>query len=309
MRIGNTEIGAGHPCYIISEIGINHNSSLDIARDLIKAAAAAGCNAVKLQKRSPEHCVDPAQWDVERDTPFGRMKTIDYRRRMEFTEQQYELLALAADEAGVHWFASCWDVPSVEFVERFDPVAHKVASASITDDDLLDAIRDTGRPVIMSTGMSTQRQIQRAITRLGPRIFELSGPAGPTERFSDLALLHATSTYPCPDHEINLRAMFQLRDDYPGIPIGYSGHELGIHITEAAVAMGACIVERHITLDRTMKGSDHAASLEPAGLAKLVRNIRSIERAMGDGVKRVYQSEMGPMGKLRRVRGDAAENG
>ncbi|MEU1408056.1 N-acetylneuraminate synthase family protein [Streptomyces sp. NPDC005728] len=292
-RIGERPVGPGHPVYVVGEIGINHNGSLEDAFALIDAAAEAGCDAVKFQKRTPEICTPRDQWDVERDTPWGRMTYIDYRHRVEFDEDDYRAIDAHAAKKGIDWFASPWDVPSVEFLERFENVrAHKVASASLTDDDLLRALRATGKTVILSTGMSTPRQIRHAVEVLGS---------------ADILLCHATSTYPAPAEELNLRMLDTLARAYPNVPIGYSGHEIGLQTTLAAVALGACFVERHITLDRANWGSDQSASVEPQGLVRLVRDIRIIEQSLGDGVKRVYDSELGPMKKLRRVQGDLAE--
>ncbi|MEU8462256.1 N-acetylneuraminate synthase family protein [Streptomyces sp. NPDC029003] len=293
-RIGNKEVGAGRPAYVIGEIGINHNGELANALALIDAAADAGCDAVKFQKRTPEICTPRDQWDIERDTPWGRMTYIDYRHRVEFGEDEYRAVDEHCAERGIAWFASPWDTEAVAFLEKFDVPAHKVASASLTDDELLRALRATGKTVILSTGMSTPQQIRHAVEVLGSE---------------NIVLLHATSTYPAKAEELNLRVIQSLEAAYPNVPVGYSGHETGLQTTVAAVAMGACAVERHITLDRAMWGSDQAASVEPGGLARLVRDIRTIETALGDGVKRVYASELGPMKKLRRVQGTPAAEG
>ncbi|MFG2621953.1 N-acetylneuraminate synthase family protein [Streptomyces sp. NPDC048507] len=293
-RIGDKEVGAGRPAYVIGEIGINHNGELANALALIDAAADAGCDAVKFQKRTPEICTPRDQWDIERDTPWGRMTYIDYRHRVEFGEDEYRAVDEHCAQRGIAWFASPWDTEAVAFLEKFDVPAHKVASASLTDDELLRALRATGKTVILSTGMSTPQQIRHAVEVLGSE---------------NIVLLHATSTYPAKAEELNLRVIHSLEAAYPNVPVGYSGHETGLQTTVAAVAMGACAVERHITLDRAMWGSDQAASVEPGGLARLVRDIRTIETALGDGVKRVYASELGPMKKLRRVQGTPAAEG
>jgi N-acetylneuraminate synthase len=223
--------------------------------------------------------------DVPRETPWGTMTYLEYRYRVEFDADQYREIGAYADSKGLDWFASPWDEPSVDFLEDLDVVAHKVASASVTDIGLLQRLRDTGKPIILSTGMSTIEQIDRAVEVLG------------TE---DLVMLHATSTYPLPPEEANLLMIDTLQQRY-GVPVGYSGHEPGLQISLAAVAMGAVAVERHITLDRAMWGSDHAASLEPHGLMSLVRDIRIIGTARGDGVKKVFPGELAPLSKLRRV--------
>ncbi|MGW9158060.1 N-acetylneuraminate synthase family protein [Microbacterium sp. NPDC055665] len=286
VSIGSRVIGGGRPAYVIAEIGLNHNGDVDIAKKLIDVAARAGADAVKFQKRTPEISTPEHMRDVPRETPWGVMSYLDYRRRVEFGRAEYVEIGDHATMLGLDWFASPWDVPSVDFLEDLNVVAHKVASASLTDTELLIRLRETGKPVILSTGMSTIEQIDRALDTLG------------TDR---VVLMHATSTYPLEPEEANLRVIATLRDRYPGVPVGYSGHERGLQISLAAVAIGAVAVERHITLDRTMWGSDHAASLEPTGLEHLVRDIRVIERATGDGVKRVFDSERAPMAKLRRV--------
>ena len=285
VKIGDRLVGAGRPVYVIGEIGINHNGDMAIARRLIDVAANAGCDAVKFQKRTPEICVPVEQQGKMRATPWGEMTYLEYKHRVEFGEEENAEIDRYWAQHGVQWFASPWDVPSVEFLERFDVVTHKVASASITDREMLRALAATGKPVILSTGMSELKEIDEAVEILG------------TGR---LVILHATSTYPLPAEEANLRTIDTLRERY-GVPVGYSGHERGLQISLAAVTLGACAVERHITLDRTMWGSDHAASLEPTGLQHLVRDIRVIESALGDGVKRVFPGEVEPRERLRRV--------
>ncbi|TDN93148.1 N-acetylneuraminate synthase family protein [Microbacterium sp. BK668] len=286
VTIGTRVIGGGRPAYVIAEIGLNHNGDVELAKRLIDLAADAGADAVKFQKRTPELATPEHMRDLPRETPWGTMSYLDYRRRVEFGRDEYIEISDHALLRGLEWFASPWDAPSVAFLEDLGVVAHKVASASVTDVELLEALRETGKPVILSTGMSTIEQIDRAIDVLG------------TDR---LVLMHATSTYPMEPEEANLRVIPVLRERYPGVPVGYSGHERGLQISLAAVALGAVAIERHITLDRTMWGSDHAASLEPTGLQHLVRDIRVIEAALGDGVKRVFPGELAPMAKLRRV--------
>lgn len=289
IRIGDRIVGPGESTFVIGEIGINHNGSLDVARQLIDGAAAAGADAVKFQKRTPELCVPVEQWNLERETPWGRMTYIDYRHRVEFGQEEYAEIDWYCKERGIQWFASCWDEPSVEFIEQFDVPAYKSASASLTDHDLLAAMKATGKPLIASTGMSSWDQITSAVDALGT---------------NDLAIAHSTSAYPCDVEELNLKMITTLQSAFPGVPIGYSGHETGLAPTWAAVALGAAFVERHITLDRAMWGSDQAASVEMGGFAMLIRNIRDIEASLGDGVKQVYESELGPMKKLRRVMAD-----
>lgn len=283
-NIGDRTVGSGHRCYVIAEIGINHNGDLDVARRLIDVAADAGCDAVKFQKRTPELCVPPNQRDVLRETPWGTMTYLEYRYRVEFDHKAYQEINDHCRVQGIDWFASPWDEDAVEFLEAFNPVAYKVASASVTDASLLNRLKSTDRTVILSTGMSTLDEIDAAVEHLGR---------------DQLLIAHATSAYPCPLEELNLRMIRTLADRY-GVPIGYSGHETGLPPTVAAVALGATFVERHITLDRAMWGSDHAASVEPDGFRRLVRHVRAVESALGDGVKQVYESELPIRAKLRR---------
>ncbi len=286
IEIGNKLVGDGQPVFVIAEIGINHNGSLDLARKLIDGAVLAGADAVKFQKRTPEKCVPPEQWYVERDTPWGRMAYIDYRRKVEFGEEEYSEIDLHCRKHGMIWFASCWDEDSVDFMEQFDPPCYKIASASLTDTEMLLKKRSTGRPLILSTGMSTQEEIDFAVESLG---------------LENLLIAHSTSTYPCPPQQLNLRMIQTLKKLYPDCAIGYSGHEVGLSPTWAAVTLGATFVERHITLDRSMWGSDQAASVEIGGFRRLVSNIRDVEQALGDGVKRVYREELEKRKVLRRM--------
>ncbi len=287
VKVAERYIGEGEPVYIIAEIGINHNGSLEIAKKLIDGAVFAGCDAVKFQKRTPELCVPKDQWNIERDTPWGRMTYIDYRHKVEFSEEEYGEIDRYCSEKGIHWFASPWDEEAVDFLEKFNPVVYKLASASLTDDVLLNKIKQTGRPIMLSTGMSTIEQVEHAV--------ELTGK-------ENLLLAQSTSSYPCKLEELNLRVISTYKEKFPTVPIGYSGHETGLSPTFAAVALGASFVERHITLDRAMWGSDQAASVEIQGFFRLVSNIRDIEKSLGDGVKRVFESEQKSIKKLRRAK-------
>ncbi|MCW8812070.1 MAG: N-acetylneuraminate synthase family protein, partial [Chlorobium sp.] len=278
IKVGNRMIGDGHPVFIVAETGINHNGSLDIAKKLIQGAKAAGADAVKFQKRTPEICVPKDQWNVERDTPWGRMTYIDYRYKVEFSKEDYSVIDKFCKEKNIIWFASCWDEEAVDFMEQFDVPIYKTASAILTDINLLKKHKTLNKPVMISTGMSTMEEIEEAV-----KIFENKNHL----------VAHSTSTYPCPNEELNLKMITTLREKYPNTPIGYSGHETGLAPTWAAVVLGASFVERHITLDRAMWGSDQAASVEVNGFNRLIRNIRDIEIALGDGIKKVYQSEMG----------------
>lgn len=286
VSIGGTSLGDREPVYVIAEIGLNHNGDVEVARRLIDAAADAGAQAVKFQKRTPEVSTPEHMKSVLRQTPWGEMTYLDYRYRVEFDRAQYIEIGDHATLRGLDWFASPWDEPAVEFLEDLGVAAHKVASASLTDRGLLRALQATGKPIILSTGMSTLEQIELAVEDIG------------TER---LVLLHATSTYPLPPHETNLRMIPTLKAMYPGVPVGYSGHEQGLQISLAAVGLGAVAVERHITLDRRMWGSDQQASLEPHEFAALIRDIRIVSEALGDGIKRIYPGELAPLAKLRRV--------
>ena len=285
VKVGNRYVGDGHPVYIIAEIGINHNGNIEVAKQLIDASAVAGCDAVKFQKRTPELCVPDDQKDKMRHTPWGYISYMEYREKVEFGKDEFSEIVDYCQVKGIDWQASAWDEPSVDFLEQFDPLAHKVASASLTDSTLLLKMRQQGRPIILSTGMSQMEQIKAAVELVGT---------------DDLILAHCTSAYPCPPAELNLKMIQTLRDMYP-CPIGYSGHEVGLPTTVAAVTLGACLIERHVTLDRAMWGSDQAASIEPGGLRKLVKYIRVVEEALGDGVKTVYESEQPGLHKLRRT--------
>ena len=285
VKIGNRLVGDGQPTYIVAEIGINHNGSLDLAKQMIQAAYHAGVDAVKFQKRTPELCVPLEQRGQMRETPWGYITYLDYRYKVEFGDKEYQEIERFCQELGMTWFASVWDEPSVDFLEAFNPVAYKIPSASLTDHGLLRHLRKTGRPIILSTGMSTMEEIRAAVAELG---------------LENLVITHATSTYPCEPEELNLRMIPTLRQEF-NIPIGYSGHEVGLVPSAVAVALGACMVERHITLDRAMWGSDQAASVEPGGFERLVKYVRVTEQSLGDGVKVVYESEMGARKKLRRV--------
>lgn len=285
VLIAGRPVGSGQPCYVTAEIGLNHNGEVELAKRLIDAAKEAGCDAVKFQKRTPEACVPPEYRDVMRETPWGLITYLEYRYKVEFSDEQFREVDEYCRQVGLAWFCSCWDEESVRFMEQFDPPCYKIASAGLTDSALLRAYRQTGRPLILSTGMSTLDQIDRAVDILGR---------------DDLIILHCTSTYPSQPEELNLRVMASLAQRY-GVPVGYSGHEVGLAASLAAAALGACFIERHITLDRSMWGSDQAASVEPHGFKRLVRDIRLIETALGDGVKRVYDSEKPIIGRLRRV--------
>ena len=285
VSVGKKFIGEGAPVYIIAEIGINHNGDIEIAKQLMDVAVETGCDAVKFQKRTPEICVPEEQKSIPRETPWGTMTYFEYKKRIEFEQKEFEQIDAYAKKIGIDWFASPWDVPSVDFLESFNVPCQKIASACLTDSELLTAINKTKTTTILSTGMSSMQEIDKAVSLL-------SGVP--------LAIAQATSTYPAEASELNLRAIQTFAEKY-NVPVGYSGHERGLQVTIAAVALGATFIERHITLDRSMWGTDHSASLEPEGLKKLVRDIRIIELALGDGKKKVYDSEIPIRAKLRRV--------
>lgn len=285
VRVGDRFVGDGQSVFVVAEVGINHNGCLDTALRLVDAAADAGCDAVKFQKRTPALCVPQHQRSVRRETPWGCLTYLEYRERVELWEREYAAIDRHCRQRGILWFASCWDEAAVDFVEAYDPPAFKAQSAAVADLPLLRRLRRTGRPVILSTGMSTMQEIRDA-----RRVF---GDGG-------LVLCHSTSAYPCVPEELNLRMIQTLQREFAD-PIGYSGHEVGLPTTVAAVALGARYVERHITLDRAMWGTDQSASVEPDGFKRLVHYIRVVERAMGDGVKRIYESELPIRAKLART--------
>jgi N-acetylneuraminate synthase len=285
VRIAGREVGPERPCFVVAEIGINHNGSVDIARQLIDLAARHGVDAVKFQKRSVEVVYTPEELARPRESPFG-VTNGDLKRGLEFGDDEYRQIDAYCRERSMPWFVSCWDLESVDFIERFDPPCHKVASACLTDDELLRRLVRTGRPVILSTGMSTLQEIDHAVALLDG---------------AELVVLHSTSTYPAAPETLNLDVIAALRERYR-TPVGYSGHEVGVMPSVLAACLGAVMVERHVTLDRAMWGTDQAASLEPHGVELLVRYIRSIPVVRGDGRKVIYDSERPILAKLRRER-------
>jgi N-acetylneuraminate synthase len=287
VKIGSKAVGPNESIYVVGEIGINHNGDIAVVKQLIDVAATSGLDAVKFQKRTPELCVPRDQWNIERETPWGVMTYIDYRHKVEFDESEYQEISDYCKSKEVEWFASPWDEVSVDFLENFNTPVYKIASASVTDIPLLKKIASTGRPVILSTGMSTMEQIRKAV-----RVFNIE----------NLIICHSTSAYPCDSSELNMRMIETLRDEFD-VPIGYSGHEVGLAPTLVAASLGARLIERHITLSRAMWGTDQAASIEPQGVVKLVRDIRTVEESLGDGVKKVYDSELPIIRKLRRAIG------
>lgn len=286
IKIGNRIIGHNQPTYITAEIGINHNGDLDTAKQLIDAAVSAGCDAVKFQKRTPELCVPEDQQSVTRETPWGVLTYLDYRKKIEFGIDEYAQIDRYCRDKGMLWFASCWDIPSVDFIGRFNPPCYKIASATLTDTALLEYINRQNKPVILSTGMSTMAEIRQSVSLL---------------QKNQLLVAHSTSSYACCHEELNLLMIPTLKKELDCL-VGYSGHEDNILPSCIAVSLGAVLVERHITLDRNMWGSDQKASLEPSGLRQLVADIREVEKTLGDGVKRVYETELQSMARLRNCR-------
>lgn len=317
LMIGDKRIGEGYSCFVAAEIGINHNGSLEITKRLIDAAVEAGADAVKFQKREVEvvytagelaqprkvdrsiiknafdrMIVEGVQYKILPEEAMNRLKENpenttngDLKYALEFGLKDYDTIDKYCRDRRIIWFASSWDGLSAHFVNGYNVPCHKIASACLTHIDLLKRVRSNGKPVILSTGGSTIEQVQKAVEILGRE---------------DLILLHCVANYPCDDDEVNLQVMRALRAAFPGVPIGYSGHEIGILPSMMAVAMGACLVERHITLDKNMPGSDHRASLEPREFKQMVDEIRRFEKIRGDGIKRVLPSEVSVMKKLRR---------
>ena len=283
VRIGDRLVGDGQPCYIIAEIGINHNGDIGIAKQLIDLAKFAGCDAVKFQKRTIDVVYSPEELAKPRENPFGETNG-DLKYGLEFGQEEYHIINEYCKVKNIDWFASCWDEASVDFINQFNVPCFKLASASITDDELLRHHKTKGKPIIMSTGMSTLEQIDHAVEILGK---------------DNLIVLHTTSTYPTPYKELNLSVIPELNKRF-GVPVGYSGHETGISTSVATIALGASVIERHVTLDRASWGSDQAASLGPSGLMKMVKEVRLVEEAMGDEIKKVMKSEMPIIEKLRR---------
>tara|TARA_X000000368_G_scaffold199442_1_gene157522 strand:+ start:9409 stop:10287 length:879 start_codon:yes stop_codon:yes gene_type:complete len=284
VNIGNKLISNENNSYLIAEIGINHNGDLDNVIKLMNNSKEAGFDCVKFQKRTPELSTPDSQKNVMRETPWGDMTYLEYKKRIELDQEAYSAIDQHSKKIDIDWTASCWDIPSVDFIADFNVPFIKIASASLTDKDLIQKIKNTKKPIILSTGMSTMDEIKKAVAVLDK---------------SELILLHTTSSYPCAPEELNLNMIKTLRNQFPELIIGYSGHEVGLASTLAAVTLGAKVIERHITLSRAMWGTDQSASIEMAGMTKLVKDIRTIESSLGDGIKKVYDSEQTPLQKLR----------
>ena len=274
--------------YIIAEIGINHNGDLAIAKKLIDIAKVAGCDVVKFQKRNPDVCVPEHQKTVMRDTPWGKMTYLEYKYKVEFEKKEYDEIDTYCKNKQIDWTASPWDLDSLNFLNKYDVPFIKIPSALLTDIELIKESTKTGKKIIISTGMSTIEEIDTAVDA----IKEINSNAS-------YAILHCNSTYPAPNDELNLKCIQTLKDRYK-CEVGYSGHEFGLTTTIASVCLGATIIERHITLDRTMWGTDQMCSVEPQGLIKLVRGVRELNNALGDGVKIVTETEKPIRDKLRK---------
>lgn len=267
---------------IIAEIGINHNGSVEIAKKLIDLAALSGCDYVKFQKRTPELCVPEEQKYKKRQTPWGEMTYIDYKHKIEFEKEQYDEIDKYCKQKNISWFASVWDQPSVDFMKNYADIT-KIGSALITNLDLCKYARKNNKKLIISTGMSTEEEIEQSILLCNPDV-----------------VMHTNSTYPSPVEELNLNYINWLKERWQDKEIGYSGHEYGLVTTFAAVALGSTWIERHITLDREMWGSDQLSSVEPTGLIKLVKGIRDIEKSLGNyGPRKLLGKEIDKKKSLR----------
>jgi len=287
VKVGAKLVSEISPTYMIAEIGINHNGDLEIAKKLIDEAVKAGFDAVKFQKRTVKIVFTPEELARPRESVFGNTNG-DLKFGLEFDHSDFVEIDKHCKKSEIDWFASPWDNSSLEFLEEFDVVAHKVASACLTDKELLKCMRATGKPVFLSTGMSSLDQIKTAIGLLDPK---------------NTILMHAVSVYPAKQEQLHLSWIEDLKKNFPSYPIGYSGHEAGVMPSVIAVAKyGAVCVERHITLDRALWGSDQSASLEPEGMERVVKYIRSISIVSGSGNKQVLSEEVPILEKLRRVK-------
>ncbi len=285
MQIGNKLIGRNHPCYIVAEVGINSNGNIQVAKQLIGAAKDVGCNAVKFQKRTLDICVPKHMKDRMKDTPWGRISYMDYKRRLEFDRFEYEELFDFAAMLGIDIFTSVWDIPSAVFMQQFNPVAYKIPSAMFTNKEVIEDVLDLGKPTIISTGGADWAMVCNVLESYRGK--------------PNIAIMQCTAAYPCPDDKLNLKVIPLLKGWFEPWPVGYSGHEIGLATSVAAVVMGADILERHITLDRASWGSDQSASVEPQGFKQMIRDIRAVELAMGDGVKRFEEIEKKSIKSLR----------
>lgn len=271
---------------MVAEIGINHNGSLDIAKRLIDAAYACGWHCVKFQKRTPNLCVPEGQKNVLKDTPWGRITYLEYRYKMEFGHNEYSFIDNYCKAKPIFWTSSVWDIPSLEFIITYNVPFLKIPSAKLTEQSLIKAASQSGKPVVLSTGMSLVEEIDKAV-----EILEKNSKG-------NYILMHTNSAYPTPVEELNLRTINFLKERYRCI-VGYSGHEYDLEPSVVAAVLGAKIIERHITIDHNMWGSDHSASLEVHAMDMLLKRIKNIGTMLGDGVKRVTRKEMESRKRLR----------
>lgn len=286
IKIGDSYVGDKDPVFMIAEIGINHNGDINIAKKLIDAAFACNWDAVKFQKRTPDICVPEHQKNIEKDTPWGKMTYLEYKYKVEFGEKEYKYIDKYCKEKPVMWTASPWDIPSLDFLLKFDVPFLKIASASLTESEFLTKAAKLGKPIVLSTGMSTIEEIDVAVEIL--------------EKYSNgnYVLMHTNSTYPTPPEDINLLSISYLKNRYKCI-VGYSGHEYDLEPTVLAVGLGARVIERHVTLDHSMWGTDQGASLEVHAMDMLRKRIKSIDQMLGTAGKTLKEKELEVRKKLR----------
>jgi len=271
--------------YFIAEVGINHNGDLQIAKKLIDAAHACSWDCTKFQKRNPDICVPEKQKRVIRETPWGKMTYLEYKHKLEFGKEEYDYIDKYCREKPINWTASVWEIDSLNFIKQYDVPFIKIPSAKVTDLELVEEAARTKLPIILSTGMSTLEEIDRAVAIL-------------KKYTSNFLLMHTNSSYPAKMEELNLNCIRTLKERY-NCKVGYSGHEYGLEPTVFAVVLGAMVIERHITLDHTMWGTDQSSSVEPMGMDMLYKRIRNVKQILGDGIKRVTESELIVRKKLR----------
>ena len=285
VKIGNKWVGEGYPCFVVAEIGINHSGNLEIAKKMIDAAIDAGADVVKFQKRTVEIVYTAEALAKPRENPFGATSG-DLKRALEFGQREYQEINEYCRTKNIMWLASCWDEESVDFIEQFDPVCYKIASPSLTDKNLLLHTRSKNKPIILSTGMSTLEMVDEAIDILGKNRIH--------------CIMACTSTYPTKPEEGNVKCVTTLKERYPWTKIGFSNHYPGLMSMIMAFILGAEMIEFHATLDRSMIGSDQASSIEPKGVFELMERIKLIEKMQGDGIKKIFDSELEIMKKLRK---------
>ncbi len=286
IKLGDFEVSEKSKPYLIAEIGINHNGDMQNAKRLMDAAFACGWNAVKFQKRNPDIAVPEHQKNVIRETPWGTMTYLEYKKRIEFEKEQYDYIDKYCKEKAIAWSASPWDMPSLEFILQYDIPFIKIASATITNDDILTVAAKSNKTIIMSTGMSDYNEIDHAVEIL--------------DKYSNgnYILMHTNSAYPSDHKNLNLNVIKSLKERYNCL-VGYSGHEIDLEPTVAAVVLGACVIERHVTISHEMWGTDQKASLEIPAMGMLEGRIRSINEMLGDGIRKIDEKELEVRKKLR----------